>query len=982
MGKPRFDVRRTDAMTAFFIAAVIAITLAPSMLPGLAPPAQAQLNPGDILVADFEGGENGAGLLFRVNPATGARTVLSDFGNPAQGPTGQSPFGVAVVDTNTILVIDGQGVGGTGTLFLVNATTGARTILSDFGNAAQGPLGVDPVGIALGAGGILITDINGGTNNQGALFRVHPLTGARTVLSDFGNAAQGPLGQTPTGVTRGANGIILVIDPDGGTDVPNDGKTGGNGALFVVDPITGGRTMLSDFGNAAQGPTGSKPGGVALGPGGAILIADTDAGTGANGVVFSVDPITGMRTVLSNFGNAAQGPTGIDPFFLAVSATGHILVTDDTGGTDLALDGHTGGNGALFRVDPTNGTRTLLSDFGNVTQGPTGVDPVGVAIVPLIREGDALVIDLLAGTNGVGALFSVDPVTGLRTLLSDFGNPQQGPLGFDPVDVTLGPHGDILVVDEDRGGGLTPGALFRVNPVNGSRTLLSDFTNATQGPTGGTPHGVVLGPDGDILVVTANGGTANRGALFRVDPVTGARTQVSDFGNPMQGPLGSQPEAVAVLGPGEALVLDTDAQPPGGGIARGLLFRVSLATGVRTILSNFSESAQGPLGVDPWDVDVEPSGSLVVIESLGTTGNLGVLLRVDPVTGARTVISDFANATRGPTGRHPLGVAVEPSGTILVIDNVAGMGNRGTLFRVDPASGTRTVVSDFSLPGQGPLGGVPLGVTMLPRNALLSFCGDGVQDAGEQCDDGNAVSGDGCSATCTLEGAAGINDYLCYGTKPEKGSLSVFEVARGVTLVDRVETLTVNVKGTENLCNPADVDGGGIADPSAHLRTYTIAQAPLSPRFQERVGLGVVTQFGALTLDLIRRDDLMVPTVKSLTGPVGAPGPGAGDRYKCYGVNVIVGLKNRDVVAADQFGPARTYKLGRPTRLCVPVSKNGEAIKVPDVDLMCFGARRARGEARHVPVIGINTRDEFWAERLRSTKETELCVPAETTGLP
>ncbi len=32
-------------------------------------------------------------------------------------------------------------------------------------------------------------------------------------------------------------------------------------------------------------------------------------------------------------------------------------------------------------------------------------------------------------------------------------------------------------------------------------------------------------------------------------------------------------------------------------------------------------------------------------------------------------------------------------------------------------------------------------------------CGDGTVDSGEQCDDGNNVSGDGCSATCTIEQA-------------------------------------------------------------------------------------------------------------------------------------------------------------------------------------------------------------------------------------
>jgi cysteine-rich repeat protein len=31
------------------------------------------------------------------------------------------------------------------------------------------------------------------------------------------------------------------------------------------------------------------------------------------------------------------------------------------------------------------------------------------------------------------------------------------------------------------------------------------------------------------------------------------------------------------------------------------------------------------------------------------------------------------------------------------------------------------------------------------------YCGDGVVDTGEQCDDGNTTSGDGCSSTCQTE---------------------------------------------------------------------------------------------------------------------------------------------------------------------------------------------------------------------------------------
>lgn len=38
-----------------------------------------------------------------------------------------------------------------------------------------------------------------------------------------------------------------------------------------------------------------------------------------------------------------------------------------------------------------------------------------------------------------------------------------------------------------------------------------------------------------------------------------------------------------------------------------------------------------------------------------------------------------------------------------------------------------------------------------PCDAVAAFCGDGYMDAGEKCDDGNTMNGDGCSSTCTIE---------------------------------------------------------------------------------------------------------------------------------------------------------------------------------------------------------------------------------------
>ena len=38
-------------------------------------------------------------------------------------------------------------------------------------------------------------------------------------------------------------------------------------------------------------------------------------------------------------------------------------------------------------------------------------------------------------------------------------------------------------------------------------------------------------------------------------------------------------------------------------------------------------------------------------------------------------------------------------------------------------------------------------------------CGNGTEEIGEQCDDGNVVDGDGCSATCTVDGVPA--EWVC-----------------------------------------------------------------------------------------------------------------------------------------------------------------------------------------------------------------------------
>ncbi len=69
---------------------------------------------------------------------------------------------------------------------------------------------------------------------------------------------------------------------------------------------------------------------------------------------------------------------------------------------------------------------------------------------------------------------------------------------------------------------------------------------------------------------------------------------------------------------------------------------------------------------------------------------------------------------------------------------------------------------------------------VLDVSVAASSCGDGVASGSEQCDDGNTATGDGCSATCTTETLALVDDCPGYavalaggGTAPRTATVSV-----------------------------------------------------------------------------------------------------------------------------------------------------------------------------------------------------------------
>lgn len=304
-------------------------------------------------------------------------------------------------------------------------------------------------------------------------------------------------------------GDILVVDA-------------GANLLFRVDPVTGVRSVVSDFSNASQGPLSQNAlSGVEIGQG---KIFVTDLFTG----IFSVDPTTGNRMLVSNFNQGAiQGVIGYD---VAVDAFGSVVAPLHPG--LLPSD-------AVVRVVPRTDTRMIVSSLSNPAQGAvsstcSSLSSCYINDLTLERLGTILI-----GLNDSGAhsaIYRVNPITGYRSLLSDFNNPAQGTgatylgVGYG-TGLTVEASGEILVNSSN-----PRVLLFRISPITGNRTVLSDFGNPAQGPVCTFLFGLGVETSGNIIVGSQGAFNSAISDVFRVNRKTGLRVVLSDSTNPRQGP--------------------------------------------------------------------------------------------------------------------------------------------------------------------------------------------------------------------------------------------------------------------------------------------------------------------------------------------------------------------------------------------------------------------------------------------------------------
>ncbi len=287
----------------------------------------------------YFGGAYNDGTVFSLNLSTNAETVLHSFGQ--NGEDGIVPVaGLIGFHGNIYGTTVSGGVYGLGTAYSINPSTGVEAVLHSFGNDDDFD-GLGPFAGLINVDGVMYgTTIGGGQHQSGSIFSIDPSTGAENVIYSFCAQANCPDGAGPQAGLIDVSGTLYGTTTIGGAAGACGGSQDGCGAVFSFNLATGRETTLYKFQN--NGADGIFPvAGLTSLQGG--LYGTTVFGGASNvGTVFSVNPSTGAESVLHAFkinGADCESPYG------GLFTLRHRLYGDTAYGGDQNA-------GTIFRIKP------------------------------------------------------------------------------------------------------------------------------------------------------------------------------------------------------------------------------------------------------------------------------------------------------------------------------------------------------------------------------------------------------------------------------------------------------------------------------------------------------------------------------------------------------------------------------------------------------------------------------------------------------
>ncbi|MEM9671343.1 MAG: choice-of-anchor tandem repeat GloVer-containing protein [Bacteroidota bacterium] len=477
---------------------------------------------GKIYGTTRNGGNNGDGVVFELNPVGNVITVLHHFSET----DGERPR-VELAEANDGVLYGVTSEGGAedkGVIFSINPTTGAFAVEYEFDSSVSSS---NPqTNLVVAPDGLLYGVIRQNTSSSGGGFNERVSNSSPYAFFSFNPATDQFLPKAELDRDDIGDGVYQLspINGDIYGMTSDDGGDEGQGVLFkYVTAEDSVYQVLSFDDNIAWGE-----GKVLLAPGGQLIYGSSDSDYFEDGAIITVNATTQATDVKVVFN---EYPAGEDP-------RGTLVQTNDNRFFGLADDGGRYDGGTIYEYLP--GTRQVVGryDFNYdslyLYDYYLTAEPDGLLYGAVAYNGNGNISSrinpLLVGGGGGGGNSS--PSTDARYLFSF--NPETGDLdtllNFNTVDGDYPRYayqfdGDNLYGVLTSGGANNYGGIFRFNLQTKQYELLQDFDNTI---IGRDPRQQVL-VNGNLYGLTQAGAANSFGAIYKYDIANDQVTIIKSF---------------------------------------------------------------------------------------------------------------------------------------------------------------------------------------------------------------------------------------------------------------------------------------------------------------------------------------------------------------------------------------------------------------------------------------------------------------------
>jgi kumamolisin len=439
--------------------------------------------------------------------------------------------------------------------------------------------------------------------------------------------------------------------------------------------------------------TGSLPPGVGLSSAGVISGVPTQPGTytgtisAGNGLnpaatqAFSIviAANTVSYAILHNFEDGTVFDDGGNmPGGLIEGTDGNFYGVTQGGGSQF--------EGTVFKITP-QGVETILHNFNDGSIANDGEQPTG----PLVRgsDGNFYGTTQIGGASSRGTLFKITP-QGVETIVYAFGSVSTD--GSSPYgSLTIGTDGNFYGTTTF-GGSASEGIAFKITP-QGVETILHNFGDGSVANDGTQPHGgLIQASDGNFYGMTASGGSASEGTIFKMTPA-GTVTILHSFEDGSITDDGFNPQGGLLQAPdGNLYGVTKLGGISGSGTTFGTFFKITLS-GTMTMVYRFGDGATPDDALQPWDSLILGSdGNFYGTSYYGGTIGYGSIFEITP-QGSDSILHSFNTGTPAHDGLFPeASLVLGTDGNMYGGTTSGGTANGGEIFQLS-LSNSPTITS-------------------------------------------------------------------------------------------------------------------------------------------------------------------------------------------------------------------------------------------------------------------------------------------------